>query len=429
MRLHNLKDAAGLMPGWVLAAVLNIAFLALYVVTNKVYALKPNAIVAAITNTAIVLSLLLAVFIVIAEVLKSEVGSIASAVSQGLGRGLNLSWATAAISAITYIGFVPATGFISENLSACAIGLGAGIMVVTGYFVAVPSRNQTEKDNDGSALTGTSVGIPKDFQQTNPQRPAFQASMADLTRLLTHQAGRAIGYSGANIVFDDTFSLELDVHARVARVYSNSSIINTSGFMYWRLHMLLMGPAAEKVILGNSSEVAIDDFTSFDDLASRYLTLNNDRTFNATPISQHEAALKASRIAQLRKSIFDRCLAECQANRRVLLDLIKLMRTRSVLTYGDIRSYLERVTVAEGFPVAQFDDPDILSKALLEYHEVDEVVLEGAYSSAKSSSDDAADKAKSGDFDQDEETKPEYSSPLSGPFSKRPANEKTFMNA
>ena len=55
------------------------------------------------------------------------------------------------------------------------------------------------------------------------------------------------------------------------------------------------------------------------------------------------------------------------------------MRTRSVLTYGDIRSQLDRVTMPEGFPVARFDDNEILLKDLLTHDDHQEVTLEVAF--------------------------------------------------
>lgn len=426
MRLHNLKDAAGLMPSWMLSAVLNVCFLALYAVSYENYLLKPSDTIAAVTNTSIVLSLFLAIFIVITTVLKAEAGEIGNAISTGLNRGLSMSWATAATASLAYIGWVPASEFVTGNMTAVTIGGGALAVVVVGYFIAVPSKPSVPDNQHNGVGAGMSLMSPANLQQTNAQRPAFQATLADLTRLLTHQAGRAIGYTGSNILFDDSFSLELDVNARVARVYSNSSVINTSDFMYWRLHMLLMGPAAEKVILGHSSEVAVDDFTNFDDLASRYLTLRNDRTFNAKPMSQHEAALKASRIALLRKTIFDRCLAECQSNRKVLLDLIKLMRTRSVLTYGDIRSYLDRVTMAEGFPVAKFDESDILTKALLEYQHHEEVTLEGAFSNVPHNESAPSDQHVESNTEDDDSALARSTNSV---FNRHPANERSFMNA
>jgi hypothetical protein len=53
------------------------------------------------------------------------------------------------------------------------------------------------------------------------------------------------------------------------------------------------------------------------------------------------------------------------------------MRTRSVLTYGDIRSHLERVKMPDGFPVARFDDDEVLQRALLTHDDHQEVTLEG----------------------------------------------------
>lgn len=378
------------MPAWVVAGLLNCLFLFLYVMAFLHYGARPSLMVSLATHSAILLSLFLAVALVVREILNAENGEVAHAVSSGLVNGLNLSWATTSIAFVTFIGFVPASQFLTDNLQMAFVGAGALLVVLIGYYVAKPSKPAQQVQNVEGMSRTQALAVTQEIHQTNPQRPAFQATIADLTRLLSHQAGRAIGYAGSNVLFDDTFSLELDVNARVARVYSNTSLINTSDFIHWRLHMLLMGPAAEKVLTGQSSEVAIDDFTSFDDLASRYLTLRSDRTFNAKPMNQHEAALKASRISLLRKTIFDRCLAACTDNRKVLVELVKLMRTRSVLTYGDIRSHLERVQMAEGFPVADFNETEILQKALLTYDEHEEITLEDAFTQSEPSGDDAA---------------------------------------
>lgn len=45
--------------------------------------------------------------------------------------------------------------------------------------------------------------------------------------------------------------------------------------------------------------------------------------------------------------------------------MVKLMRAQSCLSYGDIKSLLDRVEMPEGFPVAEFDSDDVLHRALL----------------------------------------------------------------
>lgn len=168
--------------------------------------------------------------------------------------------------------------------------------------------------------------------------------------------------------------------------------------------MLMMGSAAEKVLTGRSSQAALDDLTSFDQLASNYLTLRPDRTFNSAPVNVHEAQIKASRIAMLRKNVFDRCLAACVENKKVLADLVKMMRTRSVLTYGDIRPYLERVTMPDGFPVARFEDDEILLKALLTHDDHPEVTLEGASVVASYEAEASTEKAASAGVEPNQST-------------------------
>lgn len=373
--MHNLKDAGSLMPQWALACLLNIAFLSLYVLAFFRYDAKPTGFVSNACTAAIMLSLVIAIAVLVRNILVAKTGEVAQAVSKGVAAGLNLTWAISCLSWLCFIGWGPATDFAGNNLGMVASGAVAAVLIFIGYYFTAPGK----AENKSMDTTATAVALIPGFKPTLAQQPTFQVTMADLTRLLAHQAGRAIGYTGSNILFDDAFSLELDANERVARVYSNANLIHTEDFMYWRLHMLMMGSAAEQVLTKSSSQAALDDLTSFDELASKYLTLRPDRTFNSAPINEYEAQIKASRIAMLRKNVYDRCHAACAANQAVLIDLVKLMRTRSVLTYGDIRSQLDRVSMPEGFPVAQFNDQEILLKGLLTHDEHQEVTLEGAF--------------------------------------------------
>lgn len=363
------------MPQWATACLLNVAFLALYTVAVYRFDAKPSSYVASACTAAILLSLVLALCLLVRDIMIAETGEVAHAVSKGAVTGLNLSWAITCVAFLCYIGWAPVSEYVASNVGVVVSGIGALVMVGVGYFIATPNTKGISTD----AQSTQSMAIVPGFKPTMAQQPSFQVTMADLTRLMAHQAGRAIGYSGSNVLFDDSFSLELDVNDRVARVYSNTNLIHSEDFMYWRLHMLMMGSAAEWMLIGSSSQAALDDLTSFDELASRYLTLRIDRTFNATPINMHEAQIKASRIAMLRKSVYDRCHAACADNRQTLADLVKLMRTRNVLTYGDIRAHLDRVKMPEGFPVARFDDSEILNKALLALGDHQEVTLEGTF--------------------------------------------------
>lgn len=400
MRLHNLKDAGGLIPSWASACLLNAAFLALYVAALYRYDAKPTAFVASACTMAILLSLVLGIALLVREIVLARSGEVASAVSKGMMAGLNLSWAISCLSFICYIAWTPVSLYVDQNLSIVASGVVALGLVAAGYFIASPS---TKPESSDSEVNRALVSVPG-LKATLPQQPAFQVTIADLTRLLTHQAGRAIGYAGSNVLFDDAFSLELDANERVARVYSNTNLVHTEDFLFWRLHMLMMGSAAEKVLTGRSSQAALDDLTSFDQLASNYLTLRPDRTFNSAPVNVHEAQIKASRIAMLRKNVFDRCLAACVENKRVLADLVKMMRTRSVLTYGDIRPYLERVIMPDGFPVARFEDDEILLKALLTHDDHPEVTLEGASVVASYEADESPAKAASAGIEPNQST-------------------------
>lgn len=373
--MHNLKDAGSLMPQWALACLLNIAFLALYVLAFFRYDAKPTGFVSNACTAAIMLSLVIAIAVLVRSILVAKTGEVAQAVSKGVASGLNLTWAITCLSWLCFIGWTPVMEFAGNNLGMVATGGVATVLVLIGYYFTAPGKPEKAE----ASASVNAVALAPGFTPTLAQLPTFQVSIADLTRLLAHQAGRAIGYTGSNILFDDAFSLELDANERVARVYSNANLIHTEDFMYWRLHMLMIGSAAELVLTKSSSQAAVDDFTRFDELASKYLTLRPDRTFNTAPINEYEAQIKASRIAMLRKNVFDRCHAACVANQAILVELVKLMRTRSVLTYGDIRSLLDRVSMPDGFPVAKFDDGEVLMKGLLTHDDHQEVTLEGAF--------------------------------------------------
>ena len=372
MRLHNLKDAGSLIPQWGTACLLNCLFLGLYGLAYYGYEAKPAGIVVNACTAAILLSLVLAVTLLVSEIIQAKAGEVGQAASKGVITGLNLSWTITCLAFLCYIGWVPVSTYVVGNVGLVVSGAGAIALVVTGYFAVTPNATKSDEAQESSHA----LSLPTGFQPSLMQQPTFQVTIADMTRLVCHQAGRAIGYTGSNVQFDDSFSLDLDTNERVARVFSNSNLVHTEDFMFWRLHMLMIGSAAEKVLTGKSSHAALDDLTSFDELASKYLTLRVDHTFNPTPINVHEAQIKASRISMLRKTVYDRCQAACLGNRHILTDLVKLMRTRSVLTYGDISGLLERVKMPEGFPLAQFDDEEILQKALLTYDDHQEVTLE-----------------------------------------------------
>lgn len=374
MRLQNLIDAGGLIPQWASATLLNVVFISLYLTAFYTYDATPSSLVASACTVAILLSLVVATILLVQRIVNAKKGEVAHEAAKGVLSGLNLTWAVSCLAFLCLIGFNPIVHLALQHSAQVVSAVIALAIIGCGYFIVAPAKRTTGT----ISATEHSLAVMPGLKPTAAQQPTFQVTIADLTRLLTHQAGRAIGYAGSNILFDDAFSLELDVNDRVARVYSNTNLINTEDFLYWRLHMLMIGSAAEHVLTGRSSQAALDDLTSFDSLASNYLTLGMDRTFNAAPINVHEASIKAARIGMLRKSVFDRCHAACIGNKAVLVELVKLMRTRSVLTYGDIRVQLARVVMPEGFPIAHFDDGEILNKALLSYYAPEEVTVESA---------------------------------------------------
>ena len=254
-------------------------------------------------------------------------------------------------------------------------GAVALLIIAAAYWLAMPKNEPAASTSHRDSEMITALTLPAEFKQSVDQRPAFQVTMVDLARLIIHQAGRTIAYKGSNCLFDDSFSIELDINARTSKFFSETNLVNTAPFLYWRMHMLLMGSAAEKVLTGSMSEAALDDIHQFDDLAARFLMLGDNRTFSSKPINEAEAALKAGRINTLRKSVWSRCMAAAMENKKVLGELISLMRKQPCLTYGDIRSLLERVEMPEDFPVAQFDSEDTLIKGLIENQSAEEATL------------------------------------------------------
>lgn len=374
--LHNLKDASRLLPSWAGPSAMTALIVVIYGIAYRYYQDRPHDLIAMATTTAIVLSLCLAAAIAFTSILKARTGEVAAAVTDGFTRGLNFSWASSAVALVVFLSAGSVQRLISDNLSMSIAGVAALALLGVGYWATKP-KDQSNASSNGGLPAVSALSIPDQFRQSTEQLPAFQVTIADLNRLIIHQAGRAIAYKGSNCLIDDAFSIELDVNARTSKIFANTNLINTTNFLYWRMHMLLMGSAAERVLRNTTSEAALDDMHNFDDLASRYLTLREDRTFNSRPINEHEAALKAGRINMLRKHVWSRCIAAAEMNKRVLVDLVKLMRVQACLSYGDIKGLLERVEMPDDFPVAEFDSEEVMVKALLAFDDAPEVTLEG----------------------------------------------------
>jgi len=370
--LNNIKDATNLLPSWAAPTGLTILIVLLYVVAYTSYQDRPNELVSMATAGVIVFSIVGACVIAFMSILRARAGEVAKAINDGFTSGLTFSWVTSGVSLVAYLTAASFTRLFSQNQSMVIVIAGAAAMLAIGYMITKPKAVMQADENKGVTAVNM-LSLPAHFQGTAAQTPAFQVTIADLTRLVSHQAGRAIAYKGSNCLIDDSFSIELDINARTSKFFNDTSYVNTRNFIYWRMHMMLMGAAAECVLLNSTSEAAIDDFSTFDDLAAKYLALHEDRTFTIRPMNEFEASIKLARIAMIRKTIWARCVSAATLNNRVLSEMVKLMRAQACLSYGDIKSLLDRVDMPDGFPVAEFDSDDVLNRALLICEEVEDV--------------------------------------------------------
>lgn len=373
--LNNIKDATNLLPSWAGPTGLTFLIVLLYAVAYTSYQDRPNELVSKVTAAVIVLSVVGACVIAFMSIWRAEAGEVAKAINDGFTVGFTFAWATSGVSLITYATAATFTRLFAQNQSLVFVITGAAAMLGLGYMITKPKAALATEDNNRLPATNM-LALPAQFQASTAQTPAFQITIADLTRLVSHQAGRAIAYKGSNCLIDDSFSIELDINARTSKFFNDTSYVNTRNFIYWRMHMMLMGAAAECVLLNSTSEAAIDDFNTFDDLAAKYLALHEDRSFTIRPMNEFEASIKLGRIAMIRKTIWSRCVTAATMNQRVLTEMVKLMRAQACLSYGDIKSLLDRVEMPEGFPVAEFDTDDVLQRALLICEEVEDKSLE-----------------------------------------------------
>ncbi|WGK63500.1 hypothetical protein QAO71_17175 (plasmid) [Halopseudomonas sp. SMJS2] len=376
MSSHNLEKDNGVNIYSVLSAGgIAVLIVGMYVVAYMYYIDRPHHLVSMATTAAIALSLVLAAVTPFFSVQHSAPGEASKTAAASYHRGLTMAWVTSAISLGIFLCAAPVTRVSLEHTEYVITAGVVLLIMAAAHWMAKPKAEPATPASHRDAEMINTLTLPAEFKQSVDQRPAFQVTMVDLTRLIIHQAGRTIAYRGSNCLFDDSFSIELDINARTSKIFSETNLVNTAPFLYWRMHMLLMGSAAEKVLTGSMSEAALDDIHQFDDLAARFLMLGENRTFNAKPINEAEAALKAGRINTLRKNVWSRCMAAARENRNVLGEVVSLMRKRPCLTYSDIRRLLERVKMPEDFPVAQFDSEDTVIKGVLENHSGDEVTL------------------------------------------------------
>lgn len=361
----NLKDAGRMLPAWFGPFMLSAAIIGLYVIARFAVAERPHELVSTITQSAIVLALLVGFAILVVAIAKAKAGNVVAAIGEGFNRGLTYVWVTSAVCLGAYVCAGPAYRLLTVNIYYTVSAFGAAALLVVGYFASgIRPRTAPSADHLTGAAS-TAMALPVGFTPSIEQRPAFQITIADQNRLMVHQAARIIAYKGSNCLIADTFSAHLDVNARTAKIFTDLNLLSTADMIYWRMHMLLIGTAAEQLILDSTSEAALDDMQNFDDLALRYLQLTNKGNF-FRPVSDAEAMLKANRLSLLRTSVGQRCSSAVARNKDLIIELVRLMRGRPSLLYLDLRHIIDRVEMPADFPRAEFDSSEAMERVLLQ---------------------------------------------------------------
>lgn len=362
---NNLKDAGGMLPAWFVPLLLSGLTIGLYVVARFSAGDKPHELIAFASMLAIVSSLAVGFGFLVTSIVKAQAGNVLAAVSEGFHRGMTYVWVTSAVSLFVYVGAAPAYSLASDNLYYTLTTVAVLCLLAVGYWASGLKPKSASAVNAPSGVAGTALTLPTDFKPSDEQRAVFQVTMADESRLLIHQAARIIAYKGSNVLIKDSFSAFLDINARTAKIFTEMNLLSTSDMIFWRMHMLLIGTAAELLLGKTTSDAAIDDLQNFEDLAVKYLHITGKGNFY-NPASQSEAILKSNRILMLRKSILQRCGAAVAENRSHLLELIKLMRGRPTLVYEDIKHILSRVQMPADFPKAEFDTDAAMEKTMIQ---------------------------------------------------------------
>lgn len=362
---NNIKDASRMLPAWFTPFVLAGATIGLYVIARYMTAEKPDELVGFATMSAIVLSLLVGFVFMVSAIAKAKAGNVVAAIGEGFQRGLTFVWVTSAVCLCVYVCATPAYRLVTQNFFYTVTTIGVACLLSVGYWASgLRPKAQAHQDQLGGAMSNA-VALPLSFAPTPEQRPAFQVTMADQTRLMIHQAARIIAYKGSNCLIADSFSAHLDINTRTAKIFTDLNLLSTSDMVFWRMHMLMIGSAAEQRIMNTSSDAALDDLQNFDELCLRYLQMTNRGNF-FKPVSDHEVVMKANRLNLLRGNVSQRCHAAVVQNERLILELVKLMRGRPTLMYMDLKHILDRVEMPADFPSAEFDSNEAMERVLMQ---------------------------------------------------------------
>lgn len=362
---NNLRDASRMLPAWFLSFLAAVGVVGLYVLARFTTVDKPNELISNISLWGIVISTLVGFGFLVAAIAKAKAGNVVAAIGEGFHRALTFVWVTSAVALGLYVCAIPAMRLLTANIYYTAVTVGVLVVLGVGYFASGVRPKAAAVAGQLAELPATALALPATFNQTMEQCPAFQVTLADQNRLLIHQAARVIGYKGSNCLIAESFNAQLDINARTAKIFTDLNLLSTAEMIYWRMHMLLIGSAAEQLILNSTSDAAMDDLQNFDDLAIRYLQLTNKGNFYR-PVSDTEAKLKVNRLSLLRTSIGQRCAAAVAQNQGLIMELIKLMRGRPSLLYLDLKHILDRVEMPADFPRAEFDTSEAMEKVLLQ---------------------------------------------------------------
>lgn len=365
-KLKNFGIAAGALPVWATPLMLSLALSGLYFTARSVYTDVPPEIVSQATLGTILVSIGIAVWLAMRAVWNAEGDFVKASLVEALTQGFSFIWAASTLALFTYLFTAPVLRFVfaytgtSTGLVLCLL------LVGTAYRLSRP-KAQVDLAPQATSFEQQIANPPallNSFTPTAEQLPAFQLTMVDLTRLIIHQAGRLIGFHGSNFILNESFSADLDIQARTAKIFTDMNLIHTQEIIHWRMHMVLMGSAAERVILKSNSQAAMDDLLIFEDLATQYVALSDNRSTFIKPVSQQEAMVKSARLAMVKKHVLARCQQAVEMNLPLVLDLVKILRSKPHVSMSEIGHILDQVRLPDGFPIAEFESEEALEIAL-----------------------------------------------------------------
>lgn len=199
------------------------------------------------------------------------------------------------------------------------------------------------------------------FQWGSPRKADLAQAMnlpmvdeASKLRLCAHEAGHALMYGLGDSIPEDLY-LYVDedlvgdgIGGAVMCAEEFTADQTTLENLRFRLMVLAAGAAGERVRLGNMSLSAIQDFLSFEALATFYLLCAGYPVF-AEPKTHEQFEVNAAALAKLRAEMLELAEAVISANRDVHEELTQLLLSRNELAYDDV---LPTLSKTRSFPHA-----------------------------------------------------------------------------